>query len=211
MTATEPKMEEESGAPACQVATALQARKVKENNLLQWEEEGEKHQKRGNRFDPYANPTKRYRAFITNIPFDVKWQSLKDLVKEKGNGTGGWVGSEGWCVIFSVPNSLAIFCQWKLFWVEHVFSPGLRAKPPPYPPYLFSFFLWSCTCVSNGGILYDPLAYEWFHWLSMVNRASIKLEGSLFVRELRKFFEFFLLGGRNFFLFPFCFKILAGR
>ncbi|KAK7796889.1 hypothetical protein U0070_011671, partial [Myodes glareolus] len=24
-----------------------------------------------------------YRAFITNIPFDVKWQSLKDLVKKK--------------------------------------------------------------------------------------------------------------------------------
>lgn len=38
----------------------------------------------GNRFEPYANPAKRYRAFITNIPFDVKWQSLKDLVKEKG-------------------------------------------------------------------------------------------------------------------------------
>ncbi|KAF2982070.1 hypothetical protein EK904_013535 [Melospiza melodia maxima] len=37
----------------------------------------------GNRFEPYANPAKRYRAFITNIPFDVKWQSLKDLVKEK--------------------------------------------------------------------------------------------------------------------------------
>ena len=50
----------------------------------------EKNIKRGgNRFEPYANPTKRYRAFITNIPFDVKWQSLKDLVKEKGNGTGG--------------------------------------------------------------------------------------------------------------------------
>ncbi|KAK2109245.1 hypothetical protein P7K49_014410 [Saguinus oedipus] len=37
----------------------------------------------GNHFEPYANPTKRYRAFLTNIPFDVKWQSLKDLVKEK--------------------------------------------------------------------------------------------------------------------------------
>uniref|UniRef100_G3UAH4 Heterogeneous nuclear ribonucleoprotein M n=1 Tax=Loxodonta africana TaxID=9785 RepID=G3UAH4_LOXAF len=44
----------------------------------------EKSMKRGgNRFEPYSNPTKRYRAFITNIPFDVKWQSLKDLVKEK--------------------------------------------------------------------------------------------------------------------------------
>lgn len=54
------------------------------------EKRKEKNIKRGgNRFEPYANPTKRYRAFITNIPFDVKWQSLKDLVKEKGNGTGG--------------------------------------------------------------------------------------------------------------------------
>nr|XP_060642131.1 uncharacterized protein LOC132781733 [Anolis sagrei ordinatus] len=37
----------------------------------------------GGRFEPYMNPSKRYRAFITNIPFDVKWQYLKDLVKEK--------------------------------------------------------------------------------------------------------------------------------
>ncbi|NXM68605.1 HNRPM protein, partial [Serilophus lunatus] len=37
----------------------------------------------GPRFEPYAPPGRRYRAFITNIPFDVKWQSLKDLVKEK--------------------------------------------------------------------------------------------------------------------------------
>ncbi|NXC32903.1 HNRPM protein, partial [Campylorhamphus procurvoides] len=48
------------------------------------EKRKEKGVKRGgNRFEPYANPAKRYRAFITNIPFDVKWQSLKDLVKEK--------------------------------------------------------------------------------------------------------------------------------
>ncbi|NXU55309.1 HNRPM protein, partial [Turnix velox] len=48
------------------------------------EKRKEKGVKRGgNRFEPYANPSKRYRAFITNIPFDVKWQSLKDLVKEK--------------------------------------------------------------------------------------------------------------------------------
>ncbi|XP_075759257.1 heterogeneous nuclear ribonucleoprotein M-like isoform X2 [Pelodiscus sinensis] len=48
------------------------------------EKRKEKSVKRGgNRFEPYSNPSKRYRAFITNIPFDVKWQSLKDLVKEK--------------------------------------------------------------------------------------------------------------------------------
>ena len=57
------------------------------------EKRKEKNVKRGgNRFEPYTNPTKRYRAFITNIPFDVKWQSLKDLVKEKGKGTGDGVG-----------------------------------------------------------------------------------------------------------------------
>ncbi|NXI42212.1 HNRPM protein, partial [Galbula dea] len=48
------------------------------------EKRKEKSVKRGgNRFEPYAHPARRYRAFITNIPFDVKWQSLKDLVKEK--------------------------------------------------------------------------------------------------------------------------------
>uniref|UniRef100_A0A8C6W971 RRM domain-containing protein n=1 Tax=Nannospalax galili TaxID=1026970 RepID=A0A8C6W971_NANGA len=62
VAAMEPKMEEESGNE-----------KRKEKNI----------KRRGDRFEPYANPTKRYRAFITNIPFDVKWQSLKDLVKEK--------------------------------------------------------------------------------------------------------------------------------
>uniref|UniRef100_A0A8C8SR67 Heterogeneous nuclear ribonucleoprotein M n=1 Tax=Pelusios castaneus TaxID=367368 RepID=A0A8C8SR67_9SAUR len=51
---------------------------------IQNEKRKEKSVKRGgNRFEPYTNPAKRYRAFITNIPFDVKWQSLKDLVKEK--------------------------------------------------------------------------------------------------------------------------------
>uniref|UniRef100_A0A670KE42 HnRNP M nuclear localisation signal domain-containing protein n=1 Tax=Podarcis muralis TaxID=64176 RepID=A0A670KE42_PODMU len=50
------------------------------------EKRKEKSAKRGggSRFEPYASPSKRYRAFITNIPFDVKWQYLKDLVKEKG-------------------------------------------------------------------------------------------------------------------------------
>ncbi|KAJ7993113.1 hypothetical protein DPEC_G00269050 [Dallia pectoralis] len=35
------------------------------------------------RFEPYGNPTKRYRVFVSNIPYDVKWQALKDLMKEK--------------------------------------------------------------------------------------------------------------------------------
>ncbi|XP_066492701.1 heterogeneous nuclear ribonucleoprotein M-like [Tiliqua scincoides] len=52
---------------------------------IQNEKRKEKNAKRGggSRFEPYASPSKRFRAFITNIPFDVKWQYLKDLVKEK--------------------------------------------------------------------------------------------------------------------------------
>lgn len=38
----------------------------------------------GSRYEPYANPSKRYRVFVSNIPYDVKWQALKDLMKEKG-------------------------------------------------------------------------------------------------------------------------------
>ncbi|XP_041647398.1 heterogeneous nuclear ribonucleoprotein M isoform X1 [Cheilinus undulatus] len=43
----------------------------------------ERPQKRGGggRYEPYSN--KRYRVFVSNIPYDVKWQSLKDLMKEK--------------------------------------------------------------------------------------------------------------------------------
>ena len=50
----------------------------------------ERPQKRGGggRFEPYhghGNVNKRYRVFVSNIPYDVKWQALKDLMKEKGN------------------------------------------------------------------------------------------------------------------------------
>lgn len=46
----------------------------------------ERPQKRGGgaRFEPYGNVHKRYRVFVSNIPYDVKWQALKDLMKEKG-------------------------------------------------------------------------------------------------------------------------------
>ncbi|KAG7456731.1 hypothetical protein MATL_G00239070 [Megalops atlanticus] len=37
----------------------------------------------GGRFEPYGNQAKRFRVFVSNIPFDVKWQALKDLMKEK--------------------------------------------------------------------------------------------------------------------------------
>lgn len=60
-----------------------------------WPSQTEKRKERsakrggGSRFEPYPSPSsKRYRAFITNIPFDVKWQYLKDLVKEKGTRLG---------------------------------------------------------------------------------------------------------------------------
>lgn len=46
----------------------------------------ERPQKRGGggRFEPYGNVNKRYRVFVSNIPYDVKWQTLKDLMKEIG-------------------------------------------------------------------------------------------------------------------------------
>uniref|UniRef100_A0A7N4NQZ5 Heterogeneous nuclear ribonucleoprotein M n=2 Tax=Metatheria TaxID=9263 RepID=A0A7N4NQZ5_SARHA len=77
-------MEEESGAPGIVSGNGTPTPKSEGERSSQNEKRKEKNVKRGgNRFEPYANPTKRYRAFITNIPFDVKWQSLKDLVKEK--------------------------------------------------------------------------------------------------------------------------------
>lgn len=46
----------------------------------------ERPQKRGGggRYEPYGNTNRRYRVFVSNIPYDVKWQALKDLMKEKG-------------------------------------------------------------------------------------------------------------------------------
>uniref|UniRef100_H3BB40 Heteroous nuclear ribonucleoprotein M n=1 Tax=Latimeria chalumnae TaxID=7897 RepID=H3BB40_LATCH len=43
----------------------------------------EKSFKHVGRFEPYSNPARKYRVLITNVPFDVKWQALKDLAKEK--------------------------------------------------------------------------------------------------------------------------------
>ncbi|CAK7305662.1 Heterogeneous nuclear ribonucleoprotein M [Vulpes lagopus] len=81
---TETKMEEESGAPGVPSGNGAPGPKGEGERPTQNEKRKEKNIKRGgNRFEPYANPTKRYSAFFTNIPFDVKWQSLKDLVKGK--------------------------------------------------------------------------------------------------------------------------------
>lgn len=46
--------------------------------------------RRGNRFHPYNNKQdrkagQRNRVFISNIPYEMKWQAIKDLMREKGN------------------------------------------------------------------------------------------------------------------------------
>lgn len=48
-----------------------------------------------NKFHPYAKEknagsgdkkaVNRNRVFISNIPYDMKWQAIKDLMREKGN------------------------------------------------------------------------------------------------------------------------------
>uniref|UniRef100_A0A8D0GBJ5 Heteroous nuclear ribonucleoprotein M n=1 Tax=Sphenodon punctatus TaxID=8508 RepID=A0A8D0GBJ5_SPHPU len=84
------KMEESVAANGAPGSAGDGPPKSEGDRPSQNEKRKEKSIKRGgNRFEPYANPSKRYRAFITNIPFDVKWQYLKDLVKEKGNGCFG--------------------------------------------------------------------------------------------------------------------------
>lgn len=47
--------------------------------------------RRGNRYHPYKDKhggdkkaSHRNRVFISNIPYDMKWQSIKDLMREKG-------------------------------------------------------------------------------------------------------------------------------
>lgn len=48
--------------------------------------------RRGGRYHPYKDkhggekkPAHRNRVFISNIPYDMKWQAIKDLMREKGN------------------------------------------------------------------------------------------------------------------------------
>lgn len=48
--------------------------------------------RRVNRHHPYKNGgvgdkkgAQRNRVFISNIPYDMKWQAIKDLMREKGN------------------------------------------------------------------------------------------------------------------------------
>ncbi len=51
--------------------------------------------RRGNRYHPYKDKhggekkgAHRNRVFISNIPYDMKWQAIKDLMREKGNIPG---------------------------------------------------------------------------------------------------------------------------
>lgn len=52
--------------------------------------------RRGNRYHPYKDKhggekrgAHRNRVFISNIPYDMKWQAIKDLMREKGNVFSG--------------------------------------------------------------------------------------------------------------------------
>lgn len=53
--------------------------------------------RRGHRYHPYKDKhggekkaAYRNRVFISNIPYDMKWQAIKDLMREKGNVQLGW-------------------------------------------------------------------------------------------------------------------------
>lgn len=53
--------------------------------------------RRGHRYHPYKDKhggekkaAHRNRVFISNIPYDMKWQAIKDLMREKGNVLLGW-------------------------------------------------------------------------------------------------------------------------
>lgn len=53
--------------------------------------------RRGGRYHPYKDkhggekkPAHRNRVFISNIPYDMKWQAIKDLMREKGNVMSDW-------------------------------------------------------------------------------------------------------------------------
>uniref|UniRef100_A0A8D2AXU0 HnRNP M nuclear localisation signal domain-containing protein n=1 Tax=Sciurus vulgaris TaxID=55149 RepID=A0A8D2AXU0_SCIVU len=91
VAATESKMEEESGAHGVPSGNGAPGPKGEGERPTQNEKRKEKNIKRGgNRFEPYANPTKRYRAFITNIPFDVKWQTNSTNVATCCTPTSRW-------------------------------------------------------------------------------------------------------------------------
>ncbi|KAJ0001632.1 hypothetical protein NQD34_001428 [Periophthalmus magnuspinnatus] len=51
-------------------------------------QDGKERSRKGNRFHPYKDKQdrkagQRNRVFISNIPYDMKWQAIKDLMREK--------------------------------------------------------------------------------------------------------------------------------
>lgn len=70
-------------------------RDADESNPLKEKHEGKEKStgnRRGGRYHPYKDkhggekkPAHRNRVFISNIPYDMKWQAIKDLMREKGN------------------------------------------------------------------------------------------------------------------------------
>lgn len=61
--------------------------------------------RRGGRYHPYKDkhggekkPAHRNRVFISNIPYDMKWQAIKDLMREKGNVMNDW--GDVFCYVF---------------------------------------------------------------------------------------------------------------
>uniref|UniRef100_A0A8C9TJZ3 Myelin expression factor 2 n=1 Tax=Scleropages formosus TaxID=113540 RepID=A0A8C9TJZ3_SCLFO len=58
--------------------------------------------RRPNRFQPYSKDkvgdkkgSHRNRVFISNIPYDMKWQAIKDLMRQKGMSGGGFNSMDG--------------------------------------------------------------------------------------------------------------------
>uniref|UniRef100_A0A8C6DK77 Uncharacterized protein n=1 Tax=Moschus moschiferus TaxID=68415 RepID=A0A8C6DK77_MOSMO len=84
VAATEPKMEEESGAPGMPRSKCAAGLTGEGKQPALNEKRKEKNIKREAVAFSHMPIQLKDRAFITDIPFDVKWQSHKDLVKEKG-------------------------------------------------------------------------------------------------------------------------------
>lgn len=68
--------------------------------------------RRGGRYHPYKDKhggekkgAHRNRVFISNIPYDMKWQAIKDLMRDKGN-----LPSDGYGVFPSVSLQLIRRC-----------------------------------------------------------------------------------------------------
>lgn len=71
--------------------------------------------RRGHRYHPYKDKhggekkaAHRNRVFISNIPYDMKWQAIKDLMREKGNFRRGCSFPESLDFPFKVIES--VFC-----------------------------------------------------------------------------------------------------